>query len=135
MYRRYEPRRNAAPNVNKPPPAAEPNRNPSGNRKSNQSKNAHNNPIKEKADAKKETNAAEQNLPQKKSDHPLMKFIPKSLYNPETGKVLGIMSADDLLIIALILIMLDGGDDCEDNSMLIYALIYILLSEYIELPF
>lgn len=128
MYRRYEPRRNAAPNVNKPPPAAEPNRNPSGNRKSNQSKNAHNNPIKE-------TNAAEQKLPQKKADHPLMNFIPKSLYNPQTGKVLGIMSADDLLIIALILIMLDGCDDCEDNSMLIYALIYILLSEYIELPF
>ena len=65
----------------------------------------------------------------------MMNFIPKSLYNPETGKVLGVMSADDLLIVALILIMLDSGDDCEDNSMLIYALIYILLSEYIELPF
>lgn len=135
MYRRYEPRRSAAPNINKPPPAAEPNRNPSGNRKPNQSKNVHNNPVKEKADIKEERNASEQKLTQKKADHPLMKFIPRSLYNPETGKVLGVMSADDLLIVALILIMLDSGDDCEDNSMLIYALIYILLSEYIELPF
>ena len=135
MYRRYEPRRSAAPNVNKPPPAVEQSRNPSGNRKPNQSKNVHNNPVKEKADVKEERNVSEQKYTQKKADHPLMKFIPKSLYNPETGKVLGVMSADDLLIVALILIMLDSGDDCEDNSMLIYALIYILLSEYIELPF
>lgn len=68
--------------------------------------------------------------------HPITKFIPQSVYNPETGKVFGFLSAEDLLIAAIILILLDGGsDDCgEDNSILIYALLYILISEHIDLP-
>ena len=61
------------------------------------------------------------------------KFIPSSLYNSQTGKVLGVLSTDDLFLIALILLLLDNDD--EDNSMLIIALIYILLSEHIDLPF
>lgn len=66
----------------------------------------------------------------------LMKFIPESLYNPKTGKVLGIISAEDLMLAALILLILDNSDDCgEDNSMLVYALLYILISDHVDLPF
>ncbi len=67
--------------------------------------------------------------------HPITKLIPQSLYNPETGKVLGFLSAEDLLIVALILLLIDSGDDEADNTMLIYALIYILIAEHMELPF
>ena len=61
------------------------------------------------------------------------KLIPSSLYNAQTGKVFGVLSTDDLFLISLILLLLDNDD--EDNSMLIVALIYILLSEHIDLPF
>lgn len=64
----------------------------------------------------------------------LLKFIPQSIYNPETGKVFGFMSAEDLLLAALILVLLDNKCEDEDNSMLIYALLYILLSDHINLP-
>ncbi|MDO5310871.1 MAG: hypothetical protein Q4E94_03085 [Clostridia bacterium] len=64
----------------------------------------------------------------------LLKFIPQSIYDPETGKVLGFMSAEDLLLAALILVLLDNKCEDEDNSMLIYALLYILLSDHINLP-
>lgn len=63
----------------------------------------------------------------------LLGFIPSSLYNPETKKVLGRFSAEDLLLAAMILVLLDS--DCNDDSLLILALIYILLSDYIDLPF
>lgn len=65
--------------------------------------------------------------------NPLLSFIPSSIYNPETKKVLGVLSAEDLLLIALILILLDNR--CDDDKMLIYALAYVLISEYIDLPF
>lgn len=64
----------------------------------------------------------------------LLKFIPQSIYDPETGKVLGFLSAEDLLLAALILVLLDNKCEDEDNSMLIYALLYILLSDHIDLP-
>ena len=66
---------------------------------------------------------------------PLLKFIPQSIYNPDTGKVLGFLSAEDLLIVALILLLIDNRDSDEDNSLLIYALVYILISDRINLPF
>lgn len=66
---------------------------------------------------------------------PLLKFIPQSVYNPETGKVLGFLSAEDLLIAALILVLIDNRDADDDNSLLIYALVYILISDRINLPF
>ena len=66
---------------------------------------------------------------------PLLKFIPQSIYNPETGKVLGFLSAEDLLIAALILLLIDNRNTDEDNSLLIYALVYILISDRINLPF
>ena len=65
----------------------------------------------------------------------LTRFIPQSVYNPETGKVLGFMSAEDLLIAALIILIIDSSDEETDNTMLVYALIYILISDHIDLPF
>lgn len=60
-------------------------------------------------------------------------LIPPALYNPESKKVLGIFSAEDLLLAALIIILLDN--DSNEDPMLIYALIYILISDYVDLPF
>ena len=75
----------------------------------------------------------------KKSDarrsHPILKLIPQSLYNPQTSKILGFLSAEDLLLLGLIFLLLDSGDESEDNSMLIYALLYILISGHMDLPF
>ncbi len=65
----------------------------------------------------------------------LTKLIPQSLYNPQTGKVFGVLNTDDLFLVALIILLIDSGDEDEDNSMLIYALIYILISEHLDLPF
>lgn len=68
--------------------------------------------------------------------NPVSGFIPPAVYNPETKKVFGIFSAEDLLLAALIIILLDNDDsNGSDDSMLIYALIYILISDYIDLPF
>lgn len=58
-------------------------------------------------------------------------LIPPSLYNGETKKVLGFLSAEDLLLVALILLFMDNEDT---DPIIIYALIYILVSEYIDLP-
>lgn len=120
MYRRYEP----TPGQNRPqqsqqnkrpcPPPRPPRSGPSS------------------ADKKQESPKPK---PPEKHPHPLTKLIPQSLYNPETGKVLGMLSAEDLLIVALILLLIDGGDEASDNSFLIYALLYILLSDHIDLPF
>ena len=64
----------------------------------------------------------------------LTRFIPHSVYNPETGQGLGFMSAEDLLIAALIILIIDSSDEETDNTMLVYALIYILISDHIDLP-
>ncbi len=66
--------------------------------------------------------------------NPITRFIPQSLYNAETGKVLGFMNAEDLFIAALIILLIDSGCDDGDNTMLILALLYLLLSEHIDLP-
>ena len=60
----------------------------------------------------------------------IFKFIPESIYNPETKKVLGFLKAEDLLLIALILIFLDNDEN--DDPMLLYALIFILVSDWID---
>ena len=72
--------------------------------------------------------------PKRNKSNPILGFIPRSIYNPDTGKILGILSADDLLIIALIILLIDNEDECEDNKLLIYALVYILISDYIDIP-
>ena len=62
----------------------------------------------------------------------LNSIIPSSVYNPETKKVFGILTAEDLLIVALIFLFSENSEDCD--PLLIPALIYILLSDYIDLP-
>ena len=59
-------------------------------------------------------------------------FIPPSLYNRETGKLFGFLTAEDLLLIALILLFAEGNNN--DDSLMVLALIYLLVSEYIDLP-
>ena len=61
----------------------------------------------------------------------LRSFIPKNIYNPETKKILGFLDAEDLLIIALIFLFMENSD--EDNSLMIPLLIYVLVSEHIDL--
>lgn len=118
MYRRYEPK----PGQNRP-------QQPPKDKKScpPPSHNPRNCPPKKEEPPKPK--------PPEKHPHPLTKLIPQSLYNPETGKIFGVLSPEDLLLAALILLLLDSGDDSDDNSFLIYALFYILISDYIDLPF
>ncbi len=59
----------------------------------------------------------------------LKNFLPRNLYNPETKKILGILTAEDLLLVALIFLFMEDGE----NSMMALVLLYVLLSEYIDL--
>ncbi len=59
------------------------------------------------------------------------RFLPSSVYNPETKKILGILTAEDLLLVALIFLFLDNDD--EDNWAVVLALAFVLLSDYIDL--
>ena len=61
----------------------------------------------------------------------LHNIIPKTLYNPDTKKILGLLSSEDLLIIALIFLFLDNSD--EDNLLIVLALVYVLLSDHIDI--
>jgi len=69
----------------------------------------------------------------KPAQNPVLGWIPSSLYNPQTKKVLGMFSAEDLLLAGLIFLLLEN-EEKQDNT-LIYALLYILISDYIDLPF
>lgn len=60
----------------------------------------------------------------------MLNMLPKNIYNPETGKILGFLSAEDLLLIALIFLFLE--DSSEDNPLMVLALVYVLLSDYID---
>ncbi len=59
-----------------------------------------------------------------------LNFLPKELYNPETHKFFGKLSAEDILLIGLILLVLDQGSG--DDLFLALALFYILLSDYMD---
>ena len=59
-------------------------------------------------------------------------ILPSSVYNPDSKKIFGFFSAEDLLLVALIFLCAESDE--EDNSMMILALLYILVSDYIELP-
>ena len=68
-------------------------------------------------------------IPEKKSQNPILGWIPSALYNPETKKVLGMFSPEDLLLVGLIFLLLENDEKQDD--MLIYALLYILISDYL----
>lgn len=142
MYKRYEPCRqqnNNFPTDNKRPVAPPqqktgmPNRNPaqtSKNNGANTTYNRNNSHQNNQVRHEKPTPP-----PKPVFAHPLTKFLPQSLYNSETGKILGFLSAEDLLLVAVILLLIDEADEDGDNSMLIYALLYVLLSDHFNLPF
>ena len=59
-------------------------------------------------------------------------ILPTSVYDPKSKKILGILSAEDLLLVALIFLFLEKDDG--DNTIMVLALIYVLISDYIDLP-
>ncbi len=59
-------------------------------------------------------------------------LLPSSLYDSKSKKLFGFLSAEDLLLIALIFLFLEKEDN--DNLLMVLALGYILLSDYIDLP-
>lgn len=61
----------------------------------------------------------------------LERFLPSGIYNPETKKLFGILSAEDLLLVALIFLISDSED--EESKILILALLYLLISDRIDL--
>lgn len=54
----------------------------------------------------------------------LLDILPNELYNRRTKKILGLVTAEDLLLIALILLAADSDD--RDGKALVFALLYIL---------
>lgn len=58
-------------------------------------------------------------------------ILPPTVYNPNTKKIFGVFSAEDLLLVALIFLFLDNDE--EDNTIMIIALIFVLISDYIDL--
>ena len=67
----------------------------------------------------------------KKDKNPILGFIPTSIYNPEDGKILGFLSVEDLILIALILMFLDSDE--EGDNLMVYALIYVLASDWFDM--
>lgn len=68
-----------------------------------------------------------------KAENPILRLLPPAVYNAETKKVLGMFSPEDLLLAALIFLLLDSKE--KEDSILIYLLVYVLISDYIDLPF
>ena len=56
----------------------------------------------------------------------LLSLVPNELYNRNTKKILGLLTPEDLLLAALILLIADSDD--QDSKALIFALIYIMIS-------
>ncbi len=105
MYRRYQPNPGRNPAGQPPPPSGMP-------------------AVKPPPSIPK----PEPKPPPKPEPKGIWGWIPPALYNPETKKVLGMFSGEDLLLIGLIFLLLEN-EEKQDNT-LIYALLYILLSDY-----
>lgn len=56
----------------------------------------------------------------------IFNFIPSEIYNRDNKRILGLLTAEDLLLFALILLVADSDDN--DNIPLLVALIYILFA-------
>ena len=57
----------------------------------------------------------------------ILNMLPNELYNRNTKKILGLVTAEDLLLASLILLVADSGE--KDSAALILALLYILASK------
>ena len=121
MYRRYSPVQQQKPQINQVPIHNRPNNTqPLKGTVQTQQKPK---PVKKETD----------NIPKKQRiANPIFNFIPSSVYNPETKKVFGVLSPEDLLIAAMILLLLENEE--KENNILAYALLYVLISDYIDLP-
>ncbi|MBE5039978.1 hypothetical protein [Ructibacterium gallinarum] len=144
MYRRYDPKprtpavqgvsgkppvlpERQRTNVHTPQSPNQSGRNGSRDFRRNENKNRP--PVQPAAEKNQSNHSKKLKLPQ----NPLLGLIPSSVYDPKTKKVLGFFSAEDMLLVALILLLMEQEDS--ENNMLIYALLYVLLSDYIDLPF
>ena len=130
MYQRYNPRPNPYPERQGKPPSGEMGQ---GLRNQNQYQRTRtsvckNSPKKEMP--KKETPLSPK---QKNAKDGILRWLPPALYHRETKKILGIFTAEDLLLIALILLFLENETE-EDNNP-VYLLVYLLISDYFDLPF
>ncbi len=132
MYQRYAPRSEMQPQKQGKPTAGE-----MKHERPMASQQFGKRPCYEKAGQKGQPSQmgqekCEQKVPKGKRN-PVLALLPSSVYNPETKKILGVLSAEDLLLIALIFLLLDSEET--ENSMLVYLLLYVLLSEHLDLPF
>ena len=101
-------------------------------RSHHQHHNHHNDHSHSRHEHHSQHNEHNQHTP-KKSKNPILGFIPTSIYNPEDGKILGFLTAEDLLLIAMILMFLDSEE--EGDNLMVYALLYVLASEWIDMDF
>ena len=136
MYRRYEPspQRSRQPASKQDPKPQPHNTNNHRTPPAVNNKNSGKAPQRSAPTVSENSNLNKSKNKPKQNKNSITKFIPQSLYNPKTRKVLGFMDAEDLFIAALIILLIDSGNDDSDNTMLILALLYLLLSEHIDLP-
>lgn len=60
----------------------------------------------------------------------VLKLLPNSLYDSKSKKLFGIMGSEDLLLIMLIFLLIENEDG---DNYLIYALLYLLVSDYVDI--
>ena len=68
---------------------------------------------------------------EKKEKNILEKFLPENIYNPKTKKLFGILTSEELLLVALIFIVLSS--DKEDSNLMCLALLYLLFADKFDL--
>lgn len=130
MYRRYQPGYGMQPPKQGKPPAGEMGRMPRQPQKQERTQRSGSS-VKQTSQQELKPSPEEKSRPQ--NGNPILSMLPEALYNRETKKILGVISAEDLLLAALIFLLLDSQEG--ENSVLVYLLLYILLSDYIDLPF
>lgn len=81
---------------------------------------------------KQKCNEGEKFVPPKGISGLLQGLLPSAIYDHKTKKIFGLLSAEDLLLLALIFLFLEKDD--EDNGIMVLALIFVLVSDYIDLP-
>lgn len=128
MYRRYQPGQRAQPCKQGKPTAGEMERMQKQNPYRMQEKHCN---LKQTSCGKSPSLKTEKKTD--KRENPVLRFLPPAFYNPETKKVFGFLSSEDLLLVALIFLLMESKE--KEDSVLVYLLIYILLSDYIDLPF
>ncbi len=68
---------------------------------------------------------------EKREKNILEKFLPENIYNPKTKKLFGILSPEELLLVALIFLFADS--DRDDSNLLCLALLYLLFADKFDL--